>query len=141
MRDHSQTTFWIYLLAESDTGEVRYVGSTLSREIRLAAHLAPWEGGYVMREWKRDLRKRRARPVMITIREVVGREAAHLAESEEIDARVHLSDLLNQRRPRAAKRSRARHAVTMIAERMNRNHCAARNDSRIRPEHPLTQGA
>lgn len=97
--DSREATFWIYLLVESDTGEVKYVGQTTNPRTRLLQHRGNALASMRLQRWKRDLRLRRATPVMIVVREVVGQLAADIAEVEELAKRVGLDEMLNERLP------------------------------------------
>jgi hypothetical protein len=84
---------YVYALAESDTGDVRYVGQTVNPLGRLYTHRT---GNSMLAPWVRDLRARGARVAMIVLRVVPAGDDADLAEHEELAARADL-DLLNKR--------------------------------------------
>lgn len=93
---HPDTVWRVYLLAESDTGEVRYVGKTMCPDARLAAHRSP---GPVapLRPWVMELRARGATVEMVIIHETKSQAQADIWEHDEVQKRLHLHGLLNKR--------------------------------------------
>jgi hypothetical protein len=96
---------WVYGLYESDTGELKYIGSTeRDPQHRLRGHIEyPTPR---IREWADMLARRGARLVMIVLRAVADDVMACIAEGEELEKRAGLTRLLNQRQPRYYSGSR-----------------------------------
>lgn len=88
---------WLYLIVESDTGWVRYVGRTISPVQRMAGH----RNG-ALRDLHEKLRKRGAQMSMILLRQLEAGEDPDEAEQAELNKRAHLDGLLNRRSPSRA---------------------------------------
>ena len=88
-RSLGKSTWWLYLLTESDTGEVRYVGITTDPPRRARDHRGSSFG--------RSLRARGAVAAMLVLRPVAGATEARRQERVEIVARRSLGTSLMNR--------------------------------------------
>lgn len=93
---HPDTVWSVYLLVESDTGEVRYVGKTMRPQARLYCHMHSVRGDH-MRAWIAELKARGARAEMLVLRQTPHEWEADIWELEEVQRRLHLDGLLNRR--------------------------------------------
>lgn len=84
---------WLYLIVESDTGWVRYVGRTRDPVTRIKAH----RKAYPLRILQTELVARGAQIEMILLRQLDAEEDGDAAEQAEMNKRAHLEGLFNQK--------------------------------------------
>lgn len=110
---------WLYLIVESDTGWVRYVGRTINPGQRLTGHRSD-----TLWDLNQQLRRRRARLEMILIRQLDPWESPDEAEQAELNKRAHLDGILNRRSPsreHASQPIRRRHLPQRATKYAGRN--------------------